>query len=147
MLILGAGWYVIAVMRGGEGFFDRQIIEENLSRFVGGSGHSNPIYYFIPYLFALGLPWSLFLPFLLWDSFQKGFLSDDNSLFLKIWFLAMFAFFSISMGKRPVYILPIYPALSLLMAIWVYYHGAVAGTRRVLYRLMAASAGVVAISS
>src|SRR5262245_16337524 len=88
MLILGSGWYVIAVTRGGEGFFDRQIIEENLSRFVGGSGHSNPIYYFIPYLFALGLPWSLFLPFLLWDSFKKGFFSADSTLFLQICFLA-----------------------------------------------------------
>src|SRR5262245_3856478 len=124
MLILGAGWYVLAVTRGGEGFFDRQIIEENLSRFVGGSGHSNPIYYFIPYLFALGLPWSLFLPFLLWDSFKKGFFSDDSSLFLKIWCLAMFAFFSVAMGKRPVYILPLYPALSLLMAVWFFQHDA-----------------------
>jgi 4-amino-4-deoxy-L-arabinose transferase-like glycosyltransferase len=145
MLILGAGWYVIAVTRGGEGFFDRQIIEENLSRFAGGSGHSHPTYYYIPYLFALGLPWSLFLPFLLWDSFKKGFLSDDDSLFLKLWFLAMFVFFSVSMGKRPVYILPIYPALSLLMAIWFYHHGAAAGTRRVLYRLMAAFAGAAGL--
>ena len=145
MLILGAGWYVIAVTRGGEGFFDRQIIEENLSRFAGGSGHSHPPYYYIPYLFALGLPWSLFLPFLLWDSFKKGFLSDDDSLFLKLWFLAMFVFFSVSMGKRPVYILPIYPALSLLMAIWFYQHGAAAGTRRVLYRLMAALAGAAGL--
>jgi 4-amino-4-deoxy-L-arabinose transferase-like glycosyltransferase len=138
MLILGSGWYVIAVTHGGEGFFDRQIIEENLSRFAGGSGHNHPPYYYISYLFGFGLPWSLFLPFLLWDSFKKEFLSDDNSLFLKIWFLAMFAFFSVSMGKRPVYILPIYPALSLLMAVWFFQHNAAAGTRRVLYRLMAA---------
>src|SRR5262249_24100930 len=145
MLILGAGWYVIAVTRGGEGFFDRQIMEENLSRFAGGSGHNHLLYYYIPYLFALGLPWSLFLPFLLWDSIEKGVLAGDNSLFLKIWFLAMFAFFSISMGKRPVYILPIYPALSLLMAVWFFQHEAVAGTRRVLYRVMAAFAGAVAV--
>ena len=145
MLILGAGWYVIAVTRGGEGFFDRQIMEENLSRFAGGSGHSHPPYYYIPYLFAFGLPWSLFLPFLPWDSFKNEFLSDDDSLFLKLWFLVMFIFFSVSMGKRPVYILPIYPALSLLMAIWFYHHGEVAGTRRVLYRLMAAFAAAAGL--
>jgi 4-amino-4-deoxy-L-arabinose transferase-like glycosyltransferase len=145
MLILGAGWYVIAVTRGGEGFFDRQIIEENLNRFAGGSGHSHPPYYYIPYLFALGLPWSLFLPFLLWDSFKKGFVSDDDSLFLKLWFLVMFVFFSVSMGKRPVYILPVYPALSLLMAVWFYRHDAAAGRRRVLYRFMAALAGAAGL--
>ncbi len=146
MLILGASWYVIAVTRGGEGFFDRQIIEENLSRFAGGSGHSHPPYYYIPYLFALGLPWSLFLPFLLWDSFQRGFLSDDDSLFLKLWFLVMLVFFSVSMGKRPVYILPIYPALSLLMAVWFYHHSAAAGTKRVLYRFLAALAGATGLT-
>lgn len=146
MLILCAGWYVIAVTRGGEGFFDRQIIEENLSRFAGGSGHSHPPYYYIPYLFALGLPWSLFLPFLTWDFFQRRFSSDDDSLFLALWFLVMFVFFSISMGKRPVYILPIYPALSLLMALWFYRHGAAAGVRRVLYRFIAALAGAVGLT-
>ncbi|HEY7320176.1 MAG TPA: glycosyltransferase family 39 protein [Candidatus Binatia bacterium] len=146
MLILGAGWYVIAVTRGGEGFFDRQIIEENLSRFAGGSGHSHPPHYYIPYLFALGLPWSLFLPFLAWDFFQRRFSSDDDNLFLALWFLVMFVFFSISMGKRPVYILPIYPALSLLMAVWFYRHGAATGVRRVLYRFIAALAGAVGLT-
>jgi 4-amino-4-deoxy-L-arabinose transferase-like glycosyltransferase len=55
------------------------------------------------------------------------------------------AFFSVSMGKRPVYILPIYPALSLLMAVWFFQHNAAAGTRRVLYRLMAAFAGAAGL--
>ena len=144
-LMFATAWYLIAVTRGGEGFFDRQIVEENLSRFAGGSGHSSPFYYYIPYVFALGLPWSLFLPFLLWDSFKNGFLSDDESLFLKIWFLAMFAFFSVSLGKRSVYILPIYPAISLLMAYWFYHHSAAEGTRRALYRLIAVLAGAMGL--
>jgi 4-amino-4-deoxy-L-arabinose transferase-like glycosyltransferase len=50
MLLLGVGWYVVAVTRGGEGFFSRQIIEENLNDF-GGSGHSHPFYYYVLYLF------------------------------------------------------------------------------------------------
>jgi 4-amino-4-deoxy-L-arabinose transferase-like glycosyltransferase len=61
-LVLATWWYIVAVTRGGEGFFDRQILEENLSRFVGGSGHSQPIYYYVPYLFTLGMPWGMFLP-------------------------------------------------------------------------------------
>ena len=68
--VLAIGWYVIAVTRGGEGFFNRQILQENLGRFFGGSGHSHPIYYYIPYLFSQSLPWSLFLPLLLWDVFK-----------------------------------------------------------------------------
>ncbi len=139
-VLLAAGWYVIAVTRGGEGFFQRQILQENLARFAGGSGHNHPFYFYIPYLFSQGLLWSLFLPFLLWDACKKDFLSDDDTLFLKVWFLVMFLFFSISMGKRPVYLLPLYPALSLLTAGWFYRHEAALGARLLLFRLIAVAA-------
>jgi 4-amino-4-deoxy-L-arabinose transferase-like glycosyltransferase len=140
-LFLGAGWYVVAVTRGGEGFFDRQILEENLSRFAGGSGHSHPPYYYFPYLFALGAPWCLFLPFVLWDAFKQGLRSEDDMLFLKLWFVVMFGFFSISIGKRPVYLLPLYPAVSLLTAIWFYHQGTTSGGRMLLYRCISVFAG------
>lgn len=145
MLLLGAGWYAIAVTRGGEGFVDRQILQENLSRFFGGSGHNHPVYFYIPYLFSQGLPWSLFLPFVLWDSFRKFSLSRDDMLFFQLWFLVMFVFFSISMGKRPVYLLPLYPALSLLMGVWFYENIEASGTRLVFYRAIAAVAGIVGL--
>lgn len=143
-VVLGTGWYVVAVTRGGEGFFDRQILQENLSRFAGGSGHNHPPYYYLPYLFALGAPWCLFLPFVLWDAVKQGFRSEEDSLFLKVWFVAMFVFFSVAMGKRAVYILPLYPALSLLMALWFYHHGVATGGRIFFYRILAAVAGVLA---
>ena len=74
MLILGSGWYVIAVTRGGEGFFDRQIIEENLSRFAGGSGHNHPPYlYLIPFRFRPSVESISALPAL-------GFLQERISL-------------------------------------------------------------------
>jgi hypothetical protein len=143
--LLAIGWYGVAVTRGGEGFVNRQLLQENLDRFFGGSGHSHPVYYYLPYLFSQGLPWSLFLPFLLWDSFKKGFLSEDDSLFLKLWFVVMLVFFSISAGKRPVYLLPLYPALSLLLAVWFHHQVAAYGGRMLLYRSIAGGAGVVGI--
>ncbi len=140
-LTLAVGWYAIAVTRGGEGFFDRQILQENLHRFTGGSGHSHPVYYYIPYLFSQGLPWALFLPIALWDLFKKGSPPGDHLLFLKIWVVVMFVFFSISLGKRPVYLLPLYPALSLLLAVWFVNHSAVAGARSYYFRTVAVFAG------
>jgi len=136
-IVLATGWYVIAITRGGEGFFGRQILHENLNRFVGGSGHSHPFYYYLPYLFSQGMPWSLFLPLLLWDVFKMGLRPGDDRLFLKLWFLVMFAFFSLSMGKRPVYLLPIYPAISLLLAAWFYESGAEGKGRIIIYRVVA----------
>jgi hypothetical protein len=139
--VLAIGWYVIAVTRGGEGFFNRQILQENLGRFVGGSGHSHPIYYYIPYLFSQSLPWSLFLPLLLWDVFKAPIRPADDRLFLKLWFLVMFVFFSISVGKRPVYLLPLFPALSLLLAAWFYEATSAGKGRLAIYR----SIGIIAV--
>ena len=144
-VLLGAGWYVIALMRGGEGFVDRQLLQENLERFFGGSGHSHPVYYYIPYLFSQGLPWSLFLPFVLWDSFKNGAFSNHDSLFLKVWFFVMFVFFSISAGKRPVYLLPLYPPLALLTAAWFYRQVTALGRRIYFYRSIAVVAGVAGL--
>ena len=142
MIVLASAWYVIAVTRGGEGFFDRQILEENLSRFVGGSGHSRPVYYYIPYLFSQTLPWGFFLPILLWDLFRTGFRENGDAVFLKLWFLVMFVFFSVSVGKRPVYLLPLYPAVALLVAAWFYGPPKPGRSRLVVYRFFGAFAAV-----
>jgi 4-amino-4-deoxy-L-arabinose transferase-like glycosyltransferase len=144
-VVLAAGWYGLAITRGGEGFVDRQLLRENLERFFGGSGHSHPVYYYISYLFSLGIPWSLFLPFVLWDYLRKGLTRNDNRLFLLLWFLVMFVFFSISVGKRPVYLLPIFPAVSLLVAVWLSEVKSVEGVREILFRAIAALAAVTGV--
>lgn len=141
MLVLATGWYVIAVTRGGEGFFDRQILQENLQRFVGGSGHSHPVYYYLPYVFTQGMPWALFFPFLLWDVLRTGLRAGADRLFLKLWVVVMFVFFSLSVGKRAVYLLPLYPALSLLLAAW-FYEVSADKARGFFYRVIACLAGV-----
>jgi 4-amino-4-deoxy-L-arabinose transferase-like glycosyltransferase len=143
-LFVVIGWYVIALIRGGEGFMDHQLLQENIERFYGGSGHSHPIYYYIPYLFFGGLPWSLFFAFLVWDLFKKRSSLGEDILFLTLWLLVMFAFFSISMGKRGVYLLPIYPALSMLMAVWFYHHDA-ESSGSVRYRSVAMLAGLFGV--
>lgn len=144
-VLLAAGWYVIAVTRGGEGFIDRQLLQENFERFFGGSGHSHPIYYYIPYLFSQGLPWSLFFPFLIWDGINKRRLADEDTLFLVLWVAVMFVFFSVSAGKRPVYLLPLYPAFSLLLGAWFYGQVETRGIKKLLYRFVALVAGVMGV--
>jgi 4-amino-4-deoxy-L-arabinose transferase-like glycosyltransferase len=143
-LMLPTTWYAIAVLRAGDGFFSRQIVQENLSRFIGGSGHTHPFYYYVPYMIAEGLPWGLFLPLSLWDM-GKNFGKGGNSLFLKLWCLTIFGFLSISAGKRPVYLLPIYPALSLLLAAW-FRSAATPGNRRIIfYRAISVFAAIIGL--
>jgi 4-amino-4-deoxy-L-arabinose transferase-like glycosyltransferase len=116
-------WYGTALWIGGEKVFDLQFIKENFARFFvhgeGGTGHQKPIYYFIPYLFTLGLLWTLLLPFGLFDYFRCKNFKDERDLFLGIWVAVIFIFFSLSAGKRPPYILPLYPPLALLIAVGI----------------------------
>jgi len=81
-------WYGSALWIGGEKFFGLQFIKENFARFFvygeGGTGHQKPIYYFISYLFTLGLPWTLLLPFVLVDYFRWKNFKDDRDLFLSL---------------------------------------------------------------
>lgn len=116
-------WYSLALFRGGEDFFARQVIHENLARFFvhgeGGSGHEKPFYYYFPYLMLDGLPWTLFLPFVVFDWFQRRAFNREHTLFLGLWVGIIFLFFSLSAGKRSAYLLPLYAPLSLLVALWL----------------------------
>lgn len=122
-LIIPVSWYGLALIRGGEGFYDRQILHENLARFFvhgeGGTGHQKPFYYLFPYLIAGGLPWTLLLPFVAIDWFRKKTFRENGPLFLMLWAGLVLLFFSVSAGKRSDYLLPLYPPLSLLIGLWL----------------------------
>lgn len=93
----------------GEAF--RQII----GRFVLGVSKARPPWYYVLNLPVNLLPWSLFLPWtVLW--LVRNRREDERMRLLLAWTVPAFAFFSISIGKRPVYLLPLHPALAILMA-------------------------------
>ncbi|HET7008380.1 MAG TPA: glycosyltransferase family 39 protein [Candidatus Binatia bacterium] len=145
-VVLVVGWYGLAISRGGEGFVNRQLLSENVSRFFGGSGHSHPIYYYFSYLFSLATPWCLFYPFMFWDWAKERSGGDgDALLFLQTWFGVMLLFFSLSSGKRAVYLLPIYPALALLLALWCRRQGPLGFFRMWFLRIVSAVAFVTAL--
>ncbi|HEX6098835.1 MAG TPA: glycosyltransferase family 39 protein [Thermoanaerobaculia bacterium] len=76
---------------------------------------TGPPWYFVPYLIGGALPWSIVALFS-WRAFRRR---DDALLFLLLWLVVPFVFFSISQSKRPQYILPLMPAVALLVArIW-----------------------------
>ena len=76
---------------------------------------TGPPWYFVPYLIGGALPWSIVAIFS-WRAFKRR---DDALLFVLLWLIIPFVFFSISQSKRPQYILPLMPAIALLVArIW-----------------------------
>ncbi|MBI2533180.1 MAG: hypothetical protein HYW03_13370, partial [Deltaproteobacteria bacterium] len=87
--------------------------EENVLRFLTPHfQRGEPWYYFIIVLACGFFPWSLLLPSTIKNTWTKS-LAKDN-LFLILWSVVPFLFFSASNSKLPHYILPIFPALSIL---------------------------------
>jgi 4-amino-4-deoxy-L-arabinose transferase-like glycosyltransferase len=118
-VLVAGSWYGLALWQGGPAFFLRQILEENIGTARGTSGHYQPFYYFIPVFFYDLAPWSFFfLPIAFFICDRRRTLSEDRLLFPLVWFISVFLFFSVSLGKRGVYILPLYPAFALLFGEW-----------------------------
>lgn len=120
--ILAGAWYGLATANGGYRFFAKQILDENVYRFLGSrqltGGHRHSIVYLAVMLLVGFLPWSLFLPSIASESWRKrsqGYVRDPRT-FVITWVLVVFAFYAIPASKRGVYLLPLYPALALLLA-------------------------------
>jgi 4-amino-4-deoxy-L-arabinose transferase-like glycosyltransferase len=122
-VLIAGSWYGLALWQGGQDFLVKQILKENVLRFVAsgevGMGHEHPFYFFLPNLFLGMIPWSLFFPSLALFLYQRRRTwTADGFLYLLVWIATVFLFYSASRSKRSVYILPLYPAVALLLGAW-----------------------------
>jgi len=74
---------------------------------------TGPPWYFIPYVIGGAVPWAI-VAIANAREFRKKL--DPATLYAIFWVLIPFIFFSISQSKRPQYILPVMPAIALLVA-------------------------------
>lgn len=118
-LVTAGLWYAAALWRGGPAFFLRQIVDENLRTATGSYGHYQPIYYYLLVFLENSLPWSFFIPAIaVFIYHRRRRLEEERLLFHLVWLFSVLIFFSASLGKRGVYILPVYPAFALLCGAW-----------------------------
>ncbi|HEX9145715.1 MAG TPA: glycosyltransferase family 39 protein, partial [Candidatus Binatia bacterium] len=118
-ILVAGSWYALAFWQEGWSFLRRQILDETLRTGVGSYGRHQPVYYFVPVLLYHMLPWSFFFPALAVFLYQKRHrLAEEHILYPLVWLIAGFAFFSFALGKRGIYILPLYPAVALLFGAW-----------------------------
>ncbi|MBK5541310.1 lipid IV(A) 4-amino-4-deoxy-L-arabinosyltransferase [Pseudomonas sp. TH07] len=87
---------------------------EHIRRFAGDDAqHASPWWYYLPLLVGFSVPWVLLLPASLKQAWQQRRLNSSG--FLLLWLVLPLAFFSLSKGKLPAYILPCLLPLALLM--------------------------------
>ena len=115
-LAVAAPWFILVSMRNPE-FARFFFIHEHFERFTSTvHGRYQPLWFFIPILIGTMLPWSLFIPTALrrvWR--ERNTAEGDARLYLVIWAAFIFLFFSKSNSKLVPYILPVFPALALLI--------------------------------
>ena len=88
---------------------------ENVRRFVSPHNHTGPVYLYVGVLFLIAAPWSAFLPAAL-VPFARGRGGAEGDRLVRAYFWAVFLFFTASASRRGYYLLPILPAVALLVA-------------------------------
>lgn len=113
---LALPWHLLAASRNPE-WAEFYLVHEHFTRFLTTEHQRHEKWYFFVHLLILGfLPWTTWLP----ATIRQGWLEESARFkvnhFLLIWAAFIFVFFSASGSKLPAYILPVFPALVLLLA-------------------------------
>lgn len=118
-LLIVVPWHWLVAQKNPE-FFYFYFIEQHFLRYTNPDvGHYNPAWFFIPCLMAGFFPWIIFLPQAIYSQcvlIFKNRCKYQTDLYFLIWFVVIFAFFSLSKSKLIPYILPIFPPLAILTA-------------------------------
>ncbi len=73
--VIAGSWYAAAFVREGSAFFHKQIVLENVLRFLpneeGGPSRHHARLFYVPMIFVGMLPWSLALPHALWRGVRE----------------------------------------------------------------------------
>ncbi|MBI5125186.1 MAG: glycosyltransferase family 39 protein [Planctomycetes bacterium] len=107
-------WYLASYSRGGADFTRELILKHNFQMFLETWSHKQPIYYYLwnlPWEFS---PWVVFLPAAVYQLLLNGRERPQRD-FLLAWAVVMFCFFSLSQAKQAKYLLPMMPALALMV--------------------------------
>ena len=142
-LALTVPWFVLVSLQNPE-FARFFFIHEHFERFLSKvHRREGAWYYFVPVLVAGIIPWLGVLPQSLWAAKREASPGFQPKKLLLVWSAFIFIFFSVSNSKLPSYILPIFPALALLIACRL---GRISSRALVLNAVFLAALGVTGLA-
>ncbi len=116
---VAALWYLPVTLRYGYTFIDEFFVKHHFQRYLTNVyGHPQPVYFYLVIAVLGVLPWSFFLlPAAARLRRLKPRLNERDALLTLawVWALVPLCFFSLSGSKLPGYLLPIFPALAILL--------------------------------
>lgn len=115
-----AAWYVVQAIYTPD-YLWTFLVQHNFGRFLGRAlaGHREPLLFYVWILPLTFLPWTVLLPGSAWHAVRRARRGDRVATLLLLWCAVPFVFFSVSRAKLATYLLPIFPALALLVAAYV----------------------------
>ena len=122
-VIVAAIWYIPVWLKHGSAFVDKFFIEHHFERYLTNRhSHPQPFYFYLTVTLAGTVPWTFFLApaVLRLRKLRPRTSSRDSLLTLAwIWFALPLLFFSFSVSKLPGYLLPVFPALAIIIGVEV----------------------------
>jgi 4-amino-4-deoxy-L-arabinose transferase-like glycosyltransferase len=119
-LLVAGPWFVWVSLATGGTWLNEFIYLHHVQRYTDGLGHREPFYYYFTTLPVDVLPWTLFaLPALFAYRAHLKILQRPVPLYLTLWFVLVFLFFSASDTKRDLYLLPLLPVVGLFTAVYL----------------------------
>jgi len=122
---------------------DEILFNQTLNRYAAAWHHREPFwYFFVEVIPALWLPVTALIPWL-WPKWRDAFRARDLRVALPLmWVVLVVLFFSLSSGKRGVYVLPALPILVLAAAPYLAGLSSRRGPQRTLFAIACVIAGV-----
>lgn len=118
-LVVAAIWYVPVTLTNGWAFINEFFIEHHFHRYLTNRySHPQPFYFYVLISLAGVVPWTFFLIPAVARIRRLSPRKDDRDALLAfawIWFAVPVLFFSFSVSKLPGYILPVFPALAIII--------------------------------
>ncbi len=114
---LALAWLFPAGFEGGWSYLKEIVWTQNAGRLADSFAHAKPFYYYLMIFPVLFFPWSFYLLLYLDRSVRNGCARDRSTMILLLcWVLGPGIVFSLISGKMAIYLLPVTPALALLIA-------------------------------
>jgi len=112
--LIAAPWFILVTVRNGSVFWNEFFWKHHVARFFSSQlEHVQPMWFYVPVLLGGLFPWTPLVALL---GSRKTW-EDHRVKLLGGWVLIGFLFFSLSKGKLPGYLLPLIPALAILLAV------------------------------
>ena len=112
--------WVLAIIKRQPEFLNVFIFEHHFKRFATATfGRKRPFWFFTYILPLVSFPWCLFLPAAVAEAWKSAKEQKDKTVFLLLWAVVIFIFFSIPRSKLPYYIVPVTVPLALLSGIFL----------------------------